>query len=119
MTNRFAQWHVDAWHRDGGVLIERFFTPDEVAAVQRDFARVFGGVGAQEARVEKKDGELGKFNPAQFKTFEAVPFDCSPALNLIGVHPQLIAFARAALAVDRVHLYQCQAWAKFTGDADY
>jgi hypothetical protein len=48
-----------------------------------------------------------------------VPFDCSPALNLIGVHPALIAFARAALQTPHVHLYQCQAWAKYTGDADY
>jgi hypothetical protein len=48
-----------------------------------------------------------------------VPIDCSPALNLIGVHPALIAFAKAALKTDAVHVYQCQAWAKFTGDADY
>jgi hypothetical protein len=40
-------------------------------------------------------------------------------LNLIGVHPALIAFAKAAIGVDDVYLYQCQAWAKFTGDADY
>jgi hypothetical protein len=31
----------------------------------------------------------------------------------------LIAFAKAALGTEAVHLYQCQAWAKFTGDADY
>jgi hypothetical protein len=40
-------------------------------------------------------------------------------LNLIGVHPALVAFAKAALKADAVQLYQCQAWAKFTGDADY
>ncbi len=35
------------------------------------------------------------------------------------MHPALIAFAKQALHADAVHLYQCQAWAKFTGDADY
>ena len=30
-----------------------------------------------------------------------------------------MSFARQALGADHVHLYQCQAWAKFTGDADY
>jgi hypothetical protein len=32
---------------------------------------------------------------------------------------RLIAFAKAVLKTDKVHLYQCQAWAKFTGDSDY
>jgi hypothetical protein len=69
--------------------------------------------------VRARDGQVGSFHSAQFKTFEAVPFDCSPALNLIGVHPALMAFARAALGTDDLTLYQCQAWAKFTGAADY
>jgi len=120
MNDRFNATHVDAWRRDGGVLIERFFNADEVAAVRRDFAAVFGRTaGASEPMVKKKPGEIGRFDAAQFTTFEAVPFDCSPALNLIGVHPELVAFARAALESERVHLYQCQVWAKFTGDADY
>ena len=72
--------------------------------------------GAEEGLNKQKDGEIGRFNAAQFKTIEAVPFDYSPALNLIGVHPALIAFAKAAVKTDDVHLYQCQAWAKFTGD---
>ena len=50
---------------------------------------------------------------------ETGPFECSTALNLIGVHPALVSFAKQALRADHVHLYQCQAWAKFTGDADY
>ena len=120
MSDRFSAGHVDAWRRDGGVLIERFFTPEEVRAVHEDFVQVFGrAAGADDAMVKKAPGEPGKFNAAQFSTFAAVPFDCSPALNLIGVHPELIRFARAALETEQVHVYQCQAWAKFTGDADY
>jgi len=120
MAQRFTAAHVDAWRRDGGVKVERFFTPDEVAAVRRDFEQVFARTaGAAAPLVRKKEGEIGRFNAAQFATFDAVPFDCSPALNLIGVHPELVAFARAALEAKRVHLYQCQVWAKFTGDADY
>jgi len=120
MSERFTAQHVDAWRRDGGVLIERFFDGAEVAAVRADFERVFQRTAGADAPLDKKkSGEIGRFNPAQFKTFEAVPFDCSPALNLIGVHPALIAFARAALQTPRVHLYQCQVWAKYTGDADY
>ena len=117
---RFTGEHVDTWRREGGVIIERFFSPEEVAAVQADFERVFGRTeGAEAAKDIKRDGEVGRFNPAQFADFRAVPLDCSPALNLIGVHPELVRFAKEALGCDEVHLYQCQVWAKFTGDADY
>ena len=120
MDERFGPAHVDVWRRDGCVLIPNFFTSEEVAAVRADFELVFGRArGTGEPLNKKKDGELGRFNPAQFTTFEAIPFECSPALNLIGVHPALIRFAQTALAASKVHLYQCQAWAKFTGDADY
>jgi hypothetical protein len=120
MSDRFGPEHLDAWRRDGGVVIKDFFTPEEVAAVQADFETVFGRTpGAEAGRVQIEAGEVGRFNPAPCATREAVPFDCSPALNLIGVHPALIAFAKQALRADTVHLYQCQVWAKFTGDADY
>lgn len=118
--NRFNQHHIDSWRRDGGVLIEQFFNPDEVAAVKADFEHVFDRQeGGGETLTKKKSGEIGQFNPAQFASFEAIPFAGANALNLIGVHPELMSFARNALEVEDVHLYQCQAWAKFTGDADY
>ena len=120
MNDRFGPQHLEAWRRDGGVSIQNFFTPDEVAAVVEDFYAVFGrSTGAEDAMVKKKPGEVGRFNAAQFTSIQPVPVDCSPALNLIGVHPALIAFAKTALRTDAVHVYQCQAWAKFTGDADY
>jgi hypothetical protein len=119
-AERFETAHLDAWRRDGGVLIPGFFSPEETAAVAADFEAVFGGAArAEEAMVRRREGRPGAFNAAQFATFEAAPFECSPALNLIGVHPALVAFAKAALGVDDVRLYQCQAWAKFTGAADY
>lgn len=120
MSERFTPEDVDIWRRDGCRPIAGFFAPEEVAAVRADFVTVFGRETGAEAGLDKKrDGQLGRFNAAQFKDFDAIPFDCSPALNLIGLHPALIAFAKTALKTDAVHLYQCQAWAKFTGDADY
>jgi hypothetical protein len=116
---RFTQAQVEQWRRDGGVLIPNFFTPEEVAAVVADFERVFADAAAAAPLVKLRPDGVGNFHPAQFKNIEAVPLDCSPALNLIGVHPALIAFARAALGTEDLHLYQCQAWAKFTGLADY
>jgi hypothetical protein len=116
---RFTAADVEVWERDGVTLLHDVFTPEECAAVRADFDVVFDRTGAEQAMDRKKAGEIGKFNPHQFKTLEVVPLECSPALNLIGVHPALVAFAKAALRTDAVHIYQCQAWAKFTGDADY
>ena len=117
---RFTPQDLETWRREGCVLIERFFTQAEVDAVRADFEAVFASLTPADAPlVKKKPGETGRFHADQFKGFAAIPFDCSPALNLIGVHPELMAFARAALGAEQLHLYQCQAWAKFTGDADY
>jgi phytanoyl-CoA dioxygenase PhyH len=120
MNQRFTPAHIDTWRREGCVVLEHFFTADEVAAVQADFMTVFGREeGANDPLVKKKPGSTGRFHDSQFRGIEAVPCDCSPALNLIGAHPALVAFAQAALGSERLHLYQCQAWAKFTGDSDY
>ena len=120
MNIRFTPEHLAQWRREGATLIPEFFTRDEVAAVRADFATVFGRTaGDVEGLNKKKEGEIGRFHPAQFKGVSAIPFECSPALNLIGVHPALMALARAALETDAIYLYQCQAWAKFTGEADY
>ena len=120
MTQRYTAEQLEAWRRDGAVSIPNFFTADEVAAVRADFELVFKRTdGAAEAMNKKKEGEVGRFNPAQFTGIAPVPLDCSPALNLIGVHPALMDFAKKALRTERLHLYQCQSWAKFTGDADY
>lgn len=46
---------------------------------------------------------------------------CCDSLSLLP-GPQLnrrTSFARAALKPQDINLYQCQAWAKFTGEADY
>ena len=120
MTARFTPGHIEQWRREGAVLIPEFFTRDEVAAVRADFETVFGRtMGEAEGINKKKEGEVGKFHPTQFKGVAAIPFECSPALNLIGVHPALMDFAKQALKTESIYLYQCQAWAKFTGESDY
>ncbi|MDE2487205.1 MAG: phytanoyl-CoA dioxygenase family protein [Alphaproteobacteria bacterium] len=120
MQDRHTPEHVEAWRREGALVIPNFFTPQEVATVVADFRQVFGEPeAAQEALVRPPAQGPGTFHPSQFKTIESVPLDCSPALNLIGLHPALVAYARACLGTDDVHLYQCQAWAKYTGAADY
>ena len=108
------------WRRDGGVVLDRLFTPEEIDPVRADCDTLFlAKRRSHEALIKTPDGGVGVFDPAQFKNMDHLPFAASPAINLIGLHPRLIALAKAALEVDDVRLYQCDAWAKFTGDADY
>ncbi|MBA3880437.1 MAG: hypothetical protein C0500_12060 [Sphingobium sp.] len=108
------------WHRDGAVVLDRFFDAGTIAAVRADCDALFAGRGQRGDAVDRKPkGGIGAFDAAQFLNQEQLPFAASPAINLIGLDPRLIAFAKAALGVEHVHLYQCDAWAKYTGEADY
>ena len=108
------------WRRDGGVVLDRFFTAEEIDPVRADCDALFlTRRRNQDALVKTPAGGVGVFDPAQFKNMDHLPFAASTAINLIGLNPRLIDYAKAALEVDDVRLYQCDAWAKFTGDADY
>lgn len=121
MSTRFSQDDIDQWLREGAVLIHDFFSPEEIAPVRRDFEKIYAdrGKGVGQALSVDKGEQVGTFSVNQFRNFDDMPFDCSPALNLLGLHPALIELARAALRTERVHLYQSHAWAKYTGEADY
>ena len=108
------------WRRDGAVVLDRFFSQSEITPVRDDCDTLFAAKRRNEdALIKTPDGGVGVFDPAQFRNQDSLPFSASTAINLIGLNPRLIAFAKQALGVDDVRLYQCDAWAKFTGEADY
>ena len=133
MTNRFTNEHIEAWRKEGAVVVPEFFKDKEIEEVAEDFEIIFPGRKTEAEALNKKQKgevgnklplqlsgkEMGKTTMEQFKNFENIPFNCSSSLNLIAVHPSLIEFARSALKTTHVRLYQAQAWAKFTGEADY
>lgn len=120
---RFTDDQIAIWRRDGAVLIDSFFSAEEIAPVYDDFASIYGTRGktdtAGSALNQTRTGKIGKFRPDQFKNNGDLPMDASVAFNLLPLHPDLIAFAKAALGVQDVYLYQAHTWAKYTGDADY
>src|ERR1700683_3367107 len=64
-------------------------------------------------------GQLEAVPREQFQLILSMPLACSTALNLLALHPALIAFSRAALGVSDVRMYQNLAWAKYTGATDF
>ena len=133
METRYNIDHVNTWRQEGAVVIPKFFNQKEITRVVSDFKIIFPESKAEIQALNKKGkGEvgnklplqlsgkkMGKTTVEQFRHFENIPFDCSQALNLIAVHPSLIEFARSALKTKEVRLYQAQAWAKYTGEADF
>lgn len=121
MSQRHTQAQVNQWHRDGAVLLNQFLSADEIAPCFADMRSLYGdqAPGTSEARQDDHGGQIGTFSRDQFRNNEDMPFNCSPALNLLGLHPAFIAMAKAALGSDDVRLYQSHTWAKYTGTADY
>ncbi len=124
--NRYTQAHIDEWRDGGFTIIERFFAEDEYRPLLDDFESLYGDLarnpqeGAAKILREGEDPQESARNRAlQFKNIHNLPYEGSAALNLISLHPRLIAFARELLGVPDVHLYQSHTWAKFTGEADY
>ncbi len=119
--SRFSAAQLTQWRNEGGVLLEGFFNAEEIEPCRADMDLLYGGRrdAAAPARNDKKAGEIGVFSRDQFRNFDDMPFQCSPSLNLLALHPALIELARAALGTEEVHLYQSHSWAKFTGEADF
>ena len=112
---RHQPHHLEQWQQDGFVIIEDFFTPDEIGPLVDDFETLYGHLAPEQAEAvalnKKEAGILGKIHPKQFQNIDSMPYEASIALNLISMHPALIAFAKALLAVNEVHLYQSHTWA--------
>ncbi|MEM1433349.1 MAG: phytanoyl-CoA dioxygenase family protein [Pseudomonadota bacterium] len=121
MSRRHTTAQLEEWRAEGGVLLKNFFTEAEIEPCRADMEQLYGERRPQQATVQelKKPGQIGGFSMDQFRNFDDMPFPCSPALNLLALHPALITLAQEALGTPHVHLYQSHSWAKYTGDADF
>ena len=104
---RYQQQHLDAWHQDGAVVVPNFFTAEEIAPIGSDYARLYGLQGAGDGTPLRIDtgGPAGAFHPKQFVNLDTLPFDASPEMNLISLHPALIKLAQDLLGCEEIHLY--------------
>lgn len=120
---RFSQQDIDRWREEGFVVIEGFFDEAEYLPVLADFEAMYRdagqGPGVGKAKVLGEHEDPAPNAALQFKNIDSLPYNASSAINLISLHPELIAFAQALLGVGDVHLYQSHTWAKYTGEADY
>lgn len=121
MKQRFTEQHVEAWQQTGFAIIPAFFSDAEIAPVRSEYERIYGtrGTGKGKELNLKTAEAFGEFRQEQFTNIDTFPYKASAEMNLLCLHPQLIALARQLLRSPAVHLYQCHTWAKYTGETDY
>ena len=103
--------HIDSWKQDGVTIVENFFDENDMLPIQEDYNKLYGEKG----RVKPNLTDFKK----QFEIIDVLPYSGSVNLNLISLHPKLIATAKSLLNVESVQLYQSHTWAKFTGFSNY
>lgn len=100
------------WHEDGWLVIEGFLDRDTVEAARADLQALF----PDPRSVWREPDPVKKLE--QFKGITEFPYD-GMALSLATVHARFHDLAAELLGTPDVILYMNQAWAKYTGSADY
>ena len=95
--------HIQHWHTDGAVVIEDFFSAQQIAPIHADYQALYGEQGAGDGKVVdvKPPGSVGATHRKQFLNVDILPYQASVAMNLISLDPQLIALAKRLLGVDQ------------------
>ncbi len=132
MGQRHTAAQIEHFQRHGWVLIERLLSADEIEGAYPGLFQLYPTPeqfhsGAADPRSDRfRDGaaapaNLGsdpRFRPLQFAGLKEFPF-ADQALNLIALHPAIIAVAEDVLATRDVRLYQAETFAKYTGVTQY
>jgi len=127
MNARHTTAHAEHFERHGWVLIDRLLTEAEIDAAYPGLFRLYptpeqfhaGGDPRAEVFLRGADepanqGTEGRFRPQQFVGLKEFPF-ADQTLNLLPVHPAVIAVAESLLRTRDVRLYQAETFAKYTG----
>ncbi|MBV8690216.1 MAG: phytanoyl-CoA dioxygenase family protein [Actinobacteria bacterium] len=111
------------WQEQGYAIVDGLIPEADIDAAADDIARLYGGDTFDNYNQAKGFGdgspEGKQFRASQFDGMRGFPFAGCPTLNALYVHPNLVAFARAALQDDDVRIYQAAAWGKWAGEINY
>jgi hypothetical protein len=132
MEARHSNSHIDHFERHGWVLIERLLTEPEIDAALPGLFTLYPTPeefhsNADDSRIatfrDRADapsnrGADPRFRPLQFVGLKEFPF-ADQTLNLLAVHPAIIAVAEDLLHTRDVRLYQAETFAKYTGVTQY
>ncbi|MGW6791598.1 hypothetical protein [Streptomyces chartreusis] len=127
---------VEAWRRDGWVVLDGLLGEDEIDAVSEDLrtlaptpqeyhadpqGTVRKWLGASADKPDDFNWPSGSpgFRRSQFRWEKLFPFRASNSLNRMCVNARVVDFARRCLGSDDVRLYQAGIDVRYAGDTDY
>jgi hypothetical protein len=104
-----------AWDNDGFVILPGLLSSAELEPACAELGMLFPTAeefhgGLDPARNARFADEFGGIDDFPFASVE---------VSLLAVHHELITLAAVLLRTDRLRVYSIEAWAKFTGAADY
>lgn len=104
-----------AWDDDGFVVFPGFLSAGDLTPALAELELVFPTAeqfhgGSDPARCARFTDEFGGIDDFPFASVE---------LSLLSVHPRLVGLAASLLGTERLRVYSIEAWAKYTGAADY
>jgi hypothetical protein len=103
------------WREDGFVVLRGHLSADELQPAILELGSMFPTVdGFHDGTDERRT----TFTEDEFSGIRSFPFD-SVEWGLLAVHPKIVACAEMLLATDDIRLYSAEAWAKYSGAANY
>lgn len=107
------------WQHDGWVLVEGLVPRDEIRQALDELQAASPSEPSGPTRRADTHASGAAFRAAQFDGTTLFPVPDCPALNRLFVHPNLVAFAQAALTDTDLRLYQSRVWSKSGGHTNY
>ena len=106
---------VRTWKSDGFVILPGYVPEEELKAARDELELMFPSA---EGFHDGTDPRRGRFVGDEFAGIDTFPF-ASVELSLLSVLPRVIDLAEALLGESDLRLYSAEAWAKYTGAANY
>lgn len=112
---------AEQWRTDGWVLLDGLLPAEEVNEARCEIEG--RRMDPPEFRSSRPAEEVLARDPAfrseQFSGTVLFPVPDAPLLNRLFVHPELAAFARRAMGIDDIRIYQSRLWSKFGDRTNY
>jgi phytanoyl-CoA dioxygenase PhyH len=103
------------WRKDGFVVLPGYLSADMLAPAVAELELMFPSAqGFHDESDQRRKRYLGD----EFAGIDGFPF-ASAQLSLLAVHDRVTHLARTLLQGDDLRIYSGEAWAKYTGAADY
>lgn len=105
-----------SWRSDGFVVLPGYVPAEELAAAQGELDMMFPSADDFHNRVDPNRN--ARFIGDEFAGIDSFPF-ASAELSLLAVNDRLVQLAVTLLKDDDLRIYSAEAWAKYTGAAEY